>query len=57
MEIGGWADMKTLLRYLHRTRANRQDAVEKISGALDSYLSDTSAKIHKMAGVVRSSET
>ena len=23
MEIGDWADMKTLLRYLHRTRANR----------------------------------
>lgn len=34
MEIGGWADMKTLERYLHRTRADRQRAVENLDGIL-----------------------
>ncbi len=51
MEIGSWADMKTLLRYLHRTRANRQNAVEKISGALGSHPYATWEKIHKMPRV------
>jgi integrase len=57
MEIGGWADMKTRLRYLHRTRANRQNAVEKISSALSSHLSATSAKIHEMSSSVSSLKT
>ena len=39
MEIGGWADMKTLMRYLHRTRSVRQNAVEKLDGFLNQSLS------------------
>ena len=36
MEIGGWADLKTLMRYLHRTRTERQNAMNKLDGILDS---------------------
>lgn len=47
MEIGGWSNMRTLMRYLHRTRAQRQSAVEKIDGYLSksSHLFATSAKV------------
>ncbi len=45
MEIGGWSNMKTLMRYLHRTRAQRQQAMEQIDGILtkSSHLFDTSS--------------
>lgn len=36
MEIGGWSSLMILERYLHRTRANRQSAIEKINGILNS---------------------
>ena len=43
MEIGGWSNMRTLMRYLHRTRAQIQSAVERIDGILSksSHLYDT----------------
>ena len=46
MEIGGWSNLRTLMRYLHRTRAQRQSAVEKIDGILSKncHLFDTSGK-------------
>ena len=47
MEIGGWSSLKILERYLHRTRAQRQSAVERIDGILskDCHLFATSAKV------------
>ena len=47
MEIGGWSNMRTLMRYLHRTRAQRQSAVETIDGILSKncHLFDTLAKV------------
>ena len=54
MEMGGWADLKTLMRYLHRTRAGRQSAMEKISGTISRHLYATSAKIHKINNSVSS---
>jgi len=36
MEIGGWSSLKILERYLHRTRLERQNAVNKLDGVLNS---------------------
>lgn len=52
MEIGGWSDLRTLTRYLHRTRAKRQAAIEKLNGTTRGHLSATSASIVKLKGAV-----
>jgi len=36
MEIGGWSSLKILERYLHRTRSERQRAINKLDGVLNS---------------------
>ena len=56
MEIGGWFDLKTLMRYLHRTRGQRQNAMEKIDGILtiSSHLYDTAGKMLEMRVAVSS---
>ena len=35
MEIGGWSDMKTLTRYLHRCSVHTHQAVKKLDGILN----------------------
>lgn len=36
MEIGSWSSMRIIERYLHKNRAERQEAVEAISGRINS---------------------
>ncbi len=44
--IGGWSSLKILERYLHRTRSERQSAVNKLDGVLNSR------NIHENANIL-----
>ncbi len=54
MEIGGWSSLKILERYLHRTRSERQQAMNKLDGVLNSRIIPENANILELKSKIGS---